>query len=158
MLVRNLEAGDSYLQTVWQELGNGAPTVIGFANLCSLAMARPVPSIEDLTDEAKAILAVAVKRGLMDIRSTRESFCSAERLLAICVEVDEDRRLHFMQRDSPEQTIRFLNGFRELCFHGLVMHHLGREFSLSTNGFELGRTLAENDYSALIGFAAEVPH
>lgn len=158
MLLRHLGSGDGHIQTMWQELGEGAPTIIGFANLCAVAMDRPIPESDELSDEAKSILVVAAGRGMMDVRSNREPFDSSERLLAVCVEVDEERRMLFLKRDDPEQTIRFLNGFRQCCLHGLVMHHLQRDFSLTANGFDLAKQLNRDDYTELIEFATEVPH
>ena len=126
MLFRNLGSDDQKQATLWQDLGHGSPTIIGFANLCSRAMVSDpgasLPRFEDLSDEAKTILVAAADRGTIDIRADKDSFDSAERFLAVCVEFELDRRLLFLQKEHPEQTLRFLEGFRQLCQTGLVMH------------------------------------
>ena len=109
-----------------------------------------------LSPEAKAILTVASNRGVIEIRATPQEFDSVERFLAVCVEVEENRRLVFRNKSEPRQSIRFLEGFRQLCFHGLAIHHLHREFSLTSQGFELADKLNREDYTDLIDFATEV--
>ena len=162
MLFRNLGADDQKQATQWSDLGFGAPTIIGFANLCSQAMTSPAGSVttseNDLSDEAKAILVATTNRGTIDIRASRESFDSAARFLAVCVEYELDRRLLFLQKENPEQTIRFLEGFRQLCQSGLVIHHLHKEFSLSVAGFDLAKTLKREDFEQQLGFATEIEH
>lgn len=162
MLFRNLNSEDKQA-TQWQDLGYGAPTIIGFANLCSLAIAQP--AVEDelvsaggLSDEAKTILVAAANRGTIDVRADRESFNSAERFLAICVEYELDQRLLFLQKDDPEQTIRFLEGFRQLCQSGLVIHHLQRDFSLSAAGYKMAKSLDRGRFESLLSFAVEIEH
>ena len=58
--------------------------------------------------------------------------------------VDEDRRVRFRTGD-PAQNIRFLDGFRELCARGLVMHHLFPEFSLTRTGYEFAATIRREE-------------
>ena len=131
---------------LWEELGLGAPTVIGFARLCSQALTanRQAPA-EELATESRAILYAARHRGAIEVKGVNHAFDSSERLLAICVELDADRQLVFRRRHAPEFTIRFLDGFRQLCASGLVMHHLFREFSLTRAGFELARTIPRHE-------------
>jgi hypothetical protein len=157
MLRRHLGAEDRQ-QTLWQELSEGTATIVGFATLCSMAMCGTAPPPEELSEEAKAILAAAVGRGIMDIRGSKESFDSSERLLGVCVEQGEDSLLLFRRKSEPEQTIRFLDGFRQLCQAGLVMHHMQREFSLTTRGYEAARKLDRSELEELLEFALEVPH
>ena len=161
MLFRNLGASDQQSLAQWQDLGHGAPTIIGFANLCSQALsllAKDTAKSDDLSDEARTILVAAADRGTIDIRASRDSFDSAERFLAVCVEYELDRRLLFLQKDNPEQTIRFLEGFRQLCHGGLIMHHLQKDFSLSAAGFELAKTLLRDDYQRHLDFALDIEH
>ena len=66
-----------------------------------------------------------------------DAFSAPARFLAVRVELDEEQWLVFRSREDPAVTIRFLDGFRELCAAGLVMHHLYRDFSLTRAGFEL---------------------
>ena len=157
MLSRNL--GQSDLQSnSWSDLGHGAPTILGYANLCSRAMGAASGDVADLAPEALAILAVAATRGTIDIRASREPFDSAERFLAVCVEHELDQRLLFLQKSDPKQTIRFLEGFRQLCAAGFMIHHLQRDFSLSVAGFEAAEKLKKSDYESLLEFAVEIEH
>jgi hypothetical protein len=135
---------------LWEELGAGAPTLIGFARLCSDALAaNRVGPTEDLLVEARAILYAARRRGAIEIKAVNDAFDSSERFLAICVELDADRQLICRRRDDPELTMRFLDGFRQLCASGLVMHHLFREFSLTRCGFELARVIPRHEVPIL---------
>ncbi|MFK7766122.1 MAG: hypothetical protein AB8B55_02685 [Mariniblastus sp.] len=164
MLLRNLGQDDRN-PIGWEDLEKGAPTILAFAALCSRSISNDdstEPDLEQLasqlTDESKALLVAAQSRGTMDIRASRESFDSADRFLAICVEYELDQRLLFLQKDNPEQTVRFLEGFRRLCKFGLVIHHLQKDFSLSVSGYALAKTLTRDDYSELLGFAVEIDH
>jgi hypothetical protein len=164
MLQRNLETGGQHSSS-WNDLSEGAATILGFANLCSLAIANlkditvdDVFLADPLSDEAKAILAVAATRGTIDIRANRDSFDSADRFLAVCVEQELNQRLLFLKKEDPVQTIRFLDGFRELCQNGLVIHHLNKDFSLSSRGFEMARRFSQSDFASLIEFATALEH
>ena len=160
MLLRNLGGDHQKLNTQWQDLGHGAPTIIGFANLCSIAMMQstPDPTGEGLSDEALTILVAAAKRGAIDIRADRDSFDSAERFLAVCVEYELDQRILFLKKEDPEQTIRFLEGFRQLCQRGLVIHHMQKDFSLSAPGFELARSVDVEKHQSLLDFGTKIEH
>ncbi len=164
MLFRNLNT-PAPSATTWEDLAFGAPTIIGFAELCRQRIASPPKTLNedsDLNDElgveAKAILAAAANRGTIDIRANKDSFNSAERFLAVCVESELEHRLLFLQKENPEQTVKFLEGFRQLCEHGLVIHHLQRDFSLSALGFQFARTLDTSDYESILEFASEIDH
>ena len=165
MLQRNLGQDDRN-PIGWEDLEKGAPTILGFAALCSRAITMCDDTVEPnfeklndaLSDEAKTILVAAANRGTMDIRGSRESFDSTERFLAVCVEYELDQRLLFMQKENPEQTVRFLDGFRQLCQAGLLIHHLQKDFSLSSIGYTFARTLERDVYSDLLGFAVEIEH
>ncbi len=160
MLFRNLGSDSSPQQTSWTDLKDGAPTITGLANLCGAALLNPQDQLDwgQISDEAKAILVVAADRGTIDIRANRDSFDSADRFLAVCVEYDLDQRLLFLNKENPKQTIRFLEGFRELCEHGLVVHHLQKDFSLSTKGFEAAEKLNRADFESLIQFGVQLDH
>ncbi len=155
MLLRNLGSDDGSGDLA-KQLSGGIPTIAGFAMLCGRFIAGQVQPPKEISDEAKAILAVAAERGMLEIRVSREAFDSLERLTAVCVEVDEDRRLLFKQKSNPKQTLRFLEGFRELCQSGCVMHHSHVDFSLTVAGFELAESLDRNEFQSLIDFAQEV--
>jgi hypothetical protein len=74
------------------------------------------------------------------------------------VESELEKRLLFLQKENPEQTVKFLEGFRQLCQHGLVIHHLQRDFSLSALGFQLAQSLNPEDYASSLKFASEIDH
>jgi len=162
MLLRNLGGDDQKSAIQWQDLGEGAPTIIGFANLCSNAMALASEfgedQINELSPEAKTILVAAASRGTFDIRADRDSFDSADRFLAVSVEFEIDQRILFLQKDNPEQTVRFLEGFRQLCRSGLIIHHLQKDFSLSATGFKIAKTLNREDFVELLEFGVKIEH
>ena len=164
MLFRNLNTSNTSA-TSWEDLAFGAPTIIGFSELCRQRLASPLSAPEaegdlnqELSIEAKTILTAAANRGTIDIRANKDSFNSAERFLAVCVESELEKRLLFLQKENPEQTVKFLEGFRQLCQHGLVLHHLQRDFSLSASGFEFAKSLNAADYASSLKFACEIDH
>lgn len=161
MLLRNLGSDPNAGATAWTDLQEGALTVLGLARLCSLAISQPSEeecSAEQFSDEAKAILVLAAKRGVIDIRANRDAFDSADRFLAVCVESEPEKRLLFLRKDDPRQTISFLEGFRELCAAGMVIHHLQKDFSLTRAGFDLADQLQRSDFEKQIQFAVELDH
>jgi hypothetical protein len=144
----------------WEVLQNGLPTVIGFARLCAAALGRlesPQTDVSSLSPEALAILSMARQRGMIELRGNKNAFEPADRLLAVCVELDAGRRLVLKHRGNPRQTLAFLDGFRQLCASGLVLHHLMLDFSLTRAGFDLADGLLPEDYQELIAFAAIEP-
>lgn len=155
MLPRNLNTQDPQ-SGMWQQLGDGVPTVAGFAGLCSRVIAGLVDPPSKLSAEANAILVAAAGRGVIDIRISKDSFDSLDRFVAVCVEVGEEERLLFKQKANPRQTLRFLEGFRELCQAGLVMHHAYKDFSLTLAGFEAAEVLDRDEFKELLAFAEEV--
>ncbi|TVS09156.1 MAG: hypothetical protein EA424_27740 [Planctomycetaceae bacterium] len=157
MLSRVTEVShDSRQLVMWEELGAGAPTLMAFAQLCSGALVnnRTEPD-KPLDDEARAILYAARHRGFIEIKGVNHAFESSERFLTVCVELDLERQLIFKRRDDPELTIRFLDGFRQLCAGGLVMHHIYRDFSLTRAGFERARAISKHSLTVLTQLAEE---
>lgn len=157
MLQRNLSNYDGSGPTRWQDLGHGAPTIAGFAFLCSKAIGDGALSTDPkdagdqqwlvdvenrLSNEAKAILSLAAARGTFEIRAKQDGFDSVERFLAVAIETEVDVWRLLLDKTQSRQTIRFLESFGQLCQHGLVIHHLQREFSLSTRGFDLADRIA----------------
>lgn len=136
-LVSSDEAGKQ-----WEVLGAGGPTIWALASLCSRALSGVTEPGESLSPEAKAILFVAQRRGLIEIKGTYTAFERAERLLAVHVEQEGERETVFRSRTDPRFTIRCLEGFRQLCASGLVMHHLYGEFTLTERGFQVASTVA----------------
>lgn len=132
---------DARWAETWQELGEGAPTLAGYARLCSLSLAGAAQPDRPLSLEAKAILYAARERGMIEIKGANRAFEAPARLLAVHVETGPQQTLIFRNRDKPEVTIRFLAGFRELCDAGLAMHHIYGDFSLTREGFDAARAV-----------------
>lgn len=157
--VTKLSPVDHYLAGSWEALGAGAPVLVALAQLCSQAMVDGVAakhvSVEGLVPEAKAILVAARGRGVIEVRGVNTAFDPAARMLAVYVEIDETQTIAFRDPNEPEVTVRFLEGFRQLCALGLVMHHLHRDFSLSTAGFELAKTIQRDDVRAWLEKGSE---
>ena len=153
MLPRNLSDGPPSESLAWDDLTRGIPTISALAGLCSQRLARNEPPSDDVTElppEAKAILFAAVQTGALGIRGNKNAFEPGERYLAVCVDQGEGRQLEFRCVDNPEQTIRFMEGFRRLCQGGLVMHQLMNEFSLTAAGFDAAREIHADEVGPLI--------
>lgn len=143
-------SNDARWAETWQELGEGAPTLAGFARLCSLALAGYAKPDRPLSGEAKAILYAARERGVIEVKGSHRAFNAPARMLAVHVETGPQQTLIFRNPDKPEVTIRFLAGFRELCEAGLAMHHIYGDFSLSREGFDLARTIPHAEVELLL--------
>ncbi len=144
--VTKLNPVDHYLTGSWEALGSGAPVLVALAQLTSQAMIdQPVVELEQLLPEAKAILFAALHRGMIEIKGSHTAFEAPARMLAVYIELNETQTIGFRDPGDPEVTVRFLEGFRQLCAAGLVMHHTHRDFSLTTRGFALARTLVQKD-------------
>jgi len=164
MIPRNL-SGDSPNATPWQELEVGAATISAFAELCRRSIITPPEEAIDpdqLSEEAKAILVCGGQRGVVDVRACKDDYDSVERFLAVCIETEPDSHVLFLQREDPVQTVAFLDGFGELCRSGLVVHHLGRDFSFSKDGYALAKQLCDGgiaeSLSSLLDFATKLDH
>ncbi len=147
--VTKLQPLDNYLTGSWEALGAGAPVLVALAQLSSQAMvdleATSVTSVEMLTPEARAILFAARNRGVIEVKGVNTAFDPAARLLAVYIELDEFQTIAFRDSQNPEVTVAFMEGFRLLCKYGLVMHHTHRDFSLTTRGFALARTIERKE-------------
>ena len=143
------------LGLTWEDLGAGAPTIIALARLASQAIATE-SGVSDLSGEARALLFAARDRGVIAIKGANDAFDSVDRFLSVHVELDADSVLAFKSKSEPEVTIRFLDGLRELCASGLVIHHLYREFSLSRVGFETARTLSRDEVAEQLEMGVEL--
>jgi hypothetical protein len=141
---------DTRWAQTWQELGEGVPTLTGFARLCSLALARESQSSPQLSAEAKALLFAAKDFGMIEIKGSNRAFDAPSRLLAAYVEQSSTKTVVFRNREIPEYTIRMLAGFRELCEAGLVMHHIYCDFSLTREGFALARTIEKAEVETIL--------
>jgi hypothetical protein len=146
--VTKLQPVDSYLSGSWEALGAGAPVLVALSQLSGNSMVNldaPLPDEASLLAEAKAILVAARDRGVIEIKALNSAFEAPSRMLAVYVELDETQTIAFRDPLQPEVTVRFLEGFRQLCALGLVMHHIFRDFSLTSRGFDLARTLRKED-------------
>ena len=157
MLIRNLASSEPKPSTLIQVVGEGYPTIAALAMLCANAITDPPPDVElnELSDEAKTLLVTAKQRGTFEIRATKVSFDSTERFLAICVETEPEVFLMFRRKAQPRQTIKFFEGFTDLCRRGLMIHHLQKDFSLSSKGYQLAESLNASDFETLASFAIE---
>ena len=144
MFDRGFQLADDRRGLTWEDLVQGAPTIIAMAQLCSRALANEADKSIDvaaLSDEARAILHTAAETGSICLRGDKNAFDSADRFLAVCVEREEGRRIEFKKCEEPEQIVKFMEGFRQLCSLGLVMHHMSNDFSLTAQGFQLARSI-----------------
>ena len=158
MLLRNLNTNDQASSTILTELNDGLPTIGAFARLCGRAISGEVKPIESVSEAANGLLALSQTRGMIEIRGNNTAFEFPERLLAICVEVEDDRVLVLRDKSNPRTTLKFLDAFRELCQSGLVLHHTQGDFSLSHRGFEVAEDLDILEYFSMFSFAVEMDH
>jgi len=144
--VTKLMPVDHYLHGSWEALGAGAPVLVALAQLTSQALIdQPPCEIEKLSGQAKAILYAAKDRGVIEIKGSHTAFEAPSRMLAVYVELDDARTIAFRDPEKPEVTVRFLEGFRQLCAYGLVIHHTHRDFSLSPSGFDFAKQISMKD-------------
>ncbi|MDB2686415.1 hypothetical protein N9Y42_04330, partial [Mariniblastus sp.] len=157
-------------QAWWQDLSHGAATISALARLCSQALVEsqltppavkatsPALDLNTLSAEAKALLCLAKQRGTFEIRAKKDGFDSAERLLAVAVEVEPERWRLLLDKTSSRQTIKFLESFASLCQKGLVLHHVQAEFSFSSLGFEIAEEVdgKNAEVAKLLSFGIEV--
>lgn len=156
MLLRNLKSADQTGSLI-QEMSEGLPTISSFARLCGHALAGEIQGVNP-SQEALALVAASGGQGTFDIRGDKDGFESAERFLAICVEIGPSRRLLFRDKSDPRRTMLYLEGFRQLCQSGFIVHHMMKDFSLSKTGYELADTLNADEFKEWIEFAVEVEH
>ncbi len=160
MLQRHLAESQPQESLVWEDLTRGLPTIAALADLCSGILARAdsqpeTVSLSELPLESAAILHSAMTTGSISIRGDKNAFEPGQRYLAIGVDQNDGRRIEFRIPGNPEQTIRFMNGFRCLCRSGLVMHQLMNEFSLTAAGFTLAKTVDPQAVADLVQLGRE---
>ena len=147
--VAKLQPLDNYLTGSWDALGAGAPVLVALSQLCSNAMVglstADAVDAEQLSPESKAILVAARDRGVIELKAVNAAFEAPSRMLAVYIELDESQTIAFRDPQNPEVTVLFLEGFRVLCEKGLVMHHIHRDFSLTSRGFQLARTISKQE-------------
>lgn len=154
MLPRHFDFHDGS-ELGWAELNESVPTIAGLARMAAGAFGRSPPDPGKLSREALALLAASQQRGVFELRAASAEFDSSDRLLAVCIETTGDRRWVFKRSGNPRQTLKYLDGFRELCQTGLVLHQLQKEFSLTTSGFDFASRLDPQDFSEEFQFARE---
>lgn len=155
--MQDLNPVDNYLHGSWEALGNAAPMLVALAQLASDSwVKRPkATGADDLSGAARAILFAARQRGIVEIKAVNSAFDAASRILAVYVEMDDERTIAFRDPADPAVTIEFLEGFKELCAGGLMLHHIHRDFSLSTSGLEIARAVKQEDVQELLDKASE---
>lgn len=155
-----LETAQSFhgeMAASWEALGSGGPTLAALAAVCAQAIIHPTSDSpeKNLGLEAQAILYAARNRGVIEVRGVRTAFEAPGRLLAVYVEEDESRTIAFRSQTHPEVTVRFFDGFCELCRAGMILHHLHRDFTLSRLGFERARKVSQQDIAEKLAEATE---
>ena len=155
--VTSLNPVDSYLTGSWEALGSGAPILVALAQISSQAMVdRPeVPTLDRLSPEARAILFSAAGRGMIEIKGLHTAFEAPARLVAVHIERADGTTIAFRDPADPQITVQFLEGFRQLCEYGLVIHHLHRDFSLSLSGFDLASQIQRSDVEVWLNKGTE---
>ena len=127
--------------SLWKELTNSVPTLAALAQLSANRLVELPTEEITLRAEARAILSVTRDRGIIELKSNNSEFESSQRMLAVYAEQTTDTHVMFRSREDPAITIRFLEGFRELCDAAMVMHQVAGEFSLTVRGFEKAATI-----------------
>lgn len=140
----------------WGDVTAGAPSIMGFAALASRAIACNATLQSELSPHASAILYAAKERGSIEIKAVKNAYDSSQRMLAVHVELGPERLLAFRSRTQPQFTIAMLDGFRQLCAAGLVMHHLAHDFSLTHPGMQLASGIDQASVAHLLEQAVEL--
>ena len=135
---------------LWKDLTHSVPTLAALAQLASDRLVSPNTVEIALSPEANTILSITRDRGVIELKSNNTEFESAQRMLAVYVEQSADTHVMFRSRTEPEVTVRFFDGFRQLCDAGLVMHQVGGEFSLTSQGFEQARKINPVEVAELV--------
>ena len=155
----NLNPVDNYLHGSWEALGNAAPVLVALAQLCSerwvRGAAKESHSLDELPTEAKAILFAARERAAIELRPVNTAFDPTARLLAVTIEVDDERTIAFRDQANPEFTLACLEGFRQLCERGFIIHHIFRDFSLSIEAIQLANQIAVSEIQQVLDSATE---
>ena len=155
--LKNLNPVDNYLHGSWEALGEGAPLLVALAQMCSERWVRgeSAVTLEELSQHARCLLYAARNRGIIEIRAVNSAFDAAARILAVYVELSDERTIAFRNQHSPEVTLKFLEGFRELCAGGLVIHHIYRDFSLAPQALTMARQIERTEVQELLDQATE---
>jgi hypothetical protein len=136
--------------SIWKELTFSVPTLAALAELAAMRLVNCSAEDCELSSEALAILSVTRERGIIELKSNNTEFESSQRMLAVYAEKTTDTHVMFRSREEPEITVRFLEGFRELCDAGMVMHQVAGEFSLTVRGFDKAKSINADDIATYI--------
>ena len=134
---------------LWKDLIHSVPALAALAQLASDRLVVSAPADYELSPEARTILSITRNRGVIELKSNNTEFESSQRMLAVYVERTAESHVMFRSRTEPEITVRFLEGFRQLCDAGLVMHQVGGEFSLTTRGYDTAKGINPAECSDL---------
>ncbi len=154
----DLNPVDNFLHGSWEALGSGAPMLVALAQLCTDRWVKTSPeqvNLDGLPQESLAILFSAKDRGIIEIRAVNSAFDPAARLLAVYVESNPEHTIVFRDKENPEVTVKFLEGFRRLCERGLIIHHIYGDFSLAPRALELARMISEESVQSWLKKATE---
>lgn len=149
------------LPLAWNDLSRGAPTIIALACLAGNAFTQDLSGesksqlLETLTPEAKALLVRAKERGIFSVQGTHQAFDAIGRMLCVFVEVAPDQQVRFADPNSTRQTIRFLEGFEQLCRYSLVVHQADHEFALTSAGFEIAEAIDSSSVAKLLALGVD---
>ena len=135
---------------LWKDLTHSVPTLAALAQLASDRLVSPNSGEIELSLEANTILSITRDRRAIELKSNNTEFESAQRMLAVYVEQSADTHVMFRSRTEPEVTVRFLDGFRQLCDAGFVMHQVGGEFSLTSQGYKQARKINPAEVADLV--------
>src|SRR5216117_173862 len=91
-------ADDPKWAVAWSELGHGAPTIAGLAQVASRAIATGGDKSLKLSPEASCLLFAARERGVLEVKGANRAFDAPGRMLAVYVEMDADHTLIFRSR------------------------------------------------------------
>lgn len=159
MLNRDFSFKDTRLAFSWDDLQQAAPSVMAIALICSRAVLEPEPlGIEELSSEAKALLYAGRNRGVFELKGDWEAFDSSDRLLSVSVEVEDQEHWLFKRTGEPEQTMKFLAGFIQLCRAGWIMHQWQREFVLTATGFAVAKQVSSERLAMELDFPQKTSH
>ena len=127
------------------ELRAAAPTISALARLCGSALCYELEARPSLSLEAEAILFAARKYGSFELKVTNAAVDPVDRFIAVHVQVAPEELFALRLPGDAAATMRWFEGFRELCAGGFVVHHIDSDFSLTSAGFEKAKSIQPND-------------
>lgn len=152
MLPINLSSSSGADSTFLEQLNSGLPTLWRLAVLCSNAIGNEgkaetssesmiAKASQGLSQESKTMLYLAKNRGAFDIKVDRNAFDSADRMLTVHIETDDNIWQPCKVPNMRKKNIAYLESFFAMCRSGLILHHVSSEFSLSSLGFQVSEQI-----------------